>query len=55
MDLAGNSDEFVHHGNWDVSQKMDMVLYWLKEFHQVHSVLMVSQLKGTCRFPVCFS
>ena len=29
MDLEGNSDEFVHHGNWDVSQKKDMV-YWLK-------------------------
>ena len=44
MDLEGN--EFVHHGNWDVLQKKDIVLHWLKEFHQEHSVLMVSQLKG---------
>ena len=46
MDLQGNSDKFVHHGNWDVSQKKDMVPYWLKEFQQEHSVLMVFQLKG---------
>ena len=34
MDLEGN--EFVHHGNWDVLQKKDIVLYWLKEFQQEH-------------------
>ena len=45
MDFEGNSDEIFHHGNWDVSQKMDMVLYWLKEFQQGHSVLRISQLK----------
>ena len=39
MDLEGN--EFVHHGNWDVLQKKDIVLYWLKEFQQRHSVLMM--------------
>ena len=44
LDLEGN--EFVHYGNWDVSQKKDIVLYLLKEFHQEHFVLMVSQLKG---------
>ena len=26
MDFEGNSDEIVHHGNWDLSQKKDMVL-----------------------------
>ena len=44
MDLEGN--EFVHHGNWDVLQKKDIVLYWLKEFQQEHFVLWMSQLKG---------
>ena len=42
----GNSDEIVHYINWDVSQNKDMVLYWVKESQQRHSVLMESQLKG---------